>query len=224
VIARRNRCLDLLLTEQRAVMVFPEHLTDLRNSGLADETIERQRLVSVPHRMIRALLGFHPPQVESAYLIPFPDPRGGWMNHVRVKVFPSYTDGNGRTVKYLGPRGVAPRLFFPLVTINAVVLGDAPVWLVEGAKKALAVSQLGLPTVGFEGIEGWHARRSIALLPDFGVIPLRERVVEILPDGDYRTNTNVRRGAHRLCDALWDRGARARIRILTDEQRTAAAP
>src|SRR5262249_31641380 len=86
--------------------------------------------------------------------------------------------------------------------------------LVEGAKKALKVAQLGLPAVGFEGIECWHAAGSDDLLPDFRFIPLRGRVVDLLPDGDVRTNRNVERGAHRLADALAERGARVRFVIL----------
>ena len=41
--------------------------------------------------MIDQLLGFPAPKITSAYVIPFPDPRGGWMDHIRMKVFPSIT-------------------------------------------------------------------------------------------------------------------------------------
>ncbi len=45
-------------------------------------------------------------------------------------------------------------LFFPLLTMAAALRGDAPLWLVEGEKKALAVAQLELSAIGFCGIEG----------------------------------------------------------------------
>ena len=89
--------------------------------------------------------------------------------------------------------------------------GDDAVWLVEGAKKALALAQLELPAVGFEGIEGWHAKGTTALLPDFNLISLSGRVVELVPDGDVQTNPDVRRGAERLAAALATRGARPRL-------------
>ena len=212
---RLNRYLDVLLnTRPTGDLLEPEQLADLRRSGLSDETIARQVIRSVPRRMVPRLLGFDPQEVTSAYVLPFPDPRGGWMNHVRLKVFPSFVDRRDRTVKYLGPRGAPPRVFFPLATLGAVIVGDAALWVVEGVKKALAVAQLGLPAVGFEGIEGWHVGGSRDLLPDFAVVPLRGRVVELVPDGDVRTNPNVERGALRFAEALQARGGRVRIVIL----------
>ena len=62
-------------------------------------------------------------------------------------------------MKYLQPRGSGARLFFTRPTLGESLEGTAPLWLVEGEKKALAVAQLGLPAVGFCGIEGWHAAR-----------------------------------------------------------------
>jgi Domain of unknown function (DUF3854) len=203
--------LNLLLSCLYDGALAPEHRADLANSGLTDETIAQHKIRSVPPSMIARLLGFGASKVTSAYIIPFPDPQGGWMSHVRLKVFPAYTDGEGRTVKYLGPKGAAPRLYFPILSIPAVTASDAPLWCVEGAKKALAVAQLRLPTVGFEGIEGWHTRGTSILLADFDTIPLRGRWIELVPDGDVQTNPNVRRGAIRLADAFRECGAHPRL-------------
>jgi len=201
----------------------PEHTADLAKSGLTAETVAAQHIRSVPPAMIPQLLGFNPKQIRSAYLIPFPDPAGGgWLPHVRMKVFPAYTDRKGRTVKYLGPRGMPPRLFFPLATMAAALRSDAPLWCVEGAKKSLAAAQLGLAAVGFEGIEGWHVRDSLALLPDFGLLRLQGRVVELTPDGDVQTNQNVERGVLRLAEALEMRGAHVRVVLLPVQAEAAA--
>ena len=94
---------------------------------------------------------------------------------------------------------------------------DAPVWLVEGVKKALAVAQLGLPAVGFEGVEAWHEKGTTALLGDFAAIPLTGRTVELMVDGDVRTNPAVRQGVERLADALRARRARPRLVCLPKE-------
>ncbi|MBI2015312.1 MAG: DUF3854 domain-containing protein [Candidatus Rokubacteria bacterium] len=182
-----------------------------------------QRFRTIPPDMIDRLLGFPAPQVRSAYLLPFPDPRGGFMDHIRLRVFPPYRDRHGSLVKYLGPRGAAPRVFFPLVSMEAVLHGTEPLWAVEGAKKSLAVAQLGLPAVGFEGIEAWHVGGTRALLPDFDLVTLSGRVVELVPDGDVRTNPNVERGALRFADALDARGARVRIVLLPVALRQGAA-
>lgn len=206
-----NLQLDFLLSAVYDGAGFhPEHLADLRRSGLTDATITRQKIRSVPPHMIDQLLGFDPRGVVSAYLIPFPNPLGGWLDHVRLKVFPTLTTERG-TVKYLQPRGSGVRLFFPLATLPAVLQGNASLWLVEGEKKSLATAQLDLASVGFCGIEGWHRAGARALLSDFDTIPLRGRLVELVPDGDVQTNPHVTRGVRRFADALQAREARVRL-------------
>jgi len=209
---------SLLAATDRDTLV-PAHLADLRQSGLSDETIRLHGFRSVPPALTGRLLGFDFPRIRSAMLIPFPDPHtGGFMPHVRVKVFPPARDAAGHQVKYLQPRGSGARLFFTLATLGATLgatlEGTAPLWLVEGEKKALAVAQLGLPAVGFCGIEGWHAAGSRELLSDFDAVQLAGRPVELAPDGDWRVNPHVERGLRGFADALERRGARVRIVVL----------
>src|SRR5262249_2533044 len=135
--------------------MHPEHLADLRRSGLTDETIVAQKARTIPPHMIDQPLGSTAPKVRHAYLIPFPDPRGGWMDHVRMKVFPSIVTDNG-TIKYLQPKRSGVRIFFPLSTLDAALHSTEDLYIVEGEKKALAVTQLGLPAVGICGVEGLH--------------------------------------------------------------------
>jgi hypothetical protein len=66
-------------------------------------------------------------------------------------------------------------------------------------------------------VEGWHTRGDRRLLPDFGTIRLRDRLVEVVPDGDYQTNEYVKRAVDRLGTALADRGARVRVVLLPQE-------
>jgi hypothetical protein len=136
------------------------------------------------------------------------------MEHVRVKTFPALRDKNGHSVKYLQPKGSRPRLYFVSACLREVLEGAGPLWFCEGEKKSLAVAQLGLTTVGFCGVEGWHVAREHRLLADFDAIPLEGRLVEVLPDADYQTNTHVRRAVQRFGAALAARGARARVVLL----------
>jgi hypothetical protein len=163
--------------------------------------------------MVIQLLGFDAP-IRSAMLIPFPDPHGGFMHHIRLKVFPPFRNRQGNTVKYLQRRKSGVRLFFALAALDGALVGTAPLWIVEGEKKALAVAQLKLPAVGFCGVEGWHQGGSVNLLPDFDSIELRHRIVELLPDGDWRTNPNVLRAVSRFGETLEARGARVRLAVL----------
>ena len=209
---RAFRLLQRLIQEDPTLM--PEHREDLRKSGLTDETVARQRICSVFPQKIRRLMGRRIRGVESALLFPFADPAGGFMNHIRLKIFPPLKDADGHTVKYLQPKGSAVRLFFPLATIAEGLHGETPLWLVEGEKKSLAVAQLGLPAVGFCGIQAWHVGGSRDLLPDFDCLRLTNRVVELVPDGDVQTNPHVRRGAEALALAVARRGARPRLVVL----------
>ena len=178
-----------------------EHLEDLRRSGLSDQTIRQQRFRSVPRALVKVLLDFTFEGLLSAMLLPFANPVGGFMDHIRLKVFPPLRDAKGHSVKYLQPRASGLRLFFARATLQEALHGDEPLWLVEGEKKSLAVAQLGLPAIGFCGIEGWHVAGSRDLLPDFEWVRLRRRRVELVPDGDWQTNPNVSRGAFGLAEA-----------------------
>lgn len=214
-----NRHLEFLLSSvyDRSEL-HPEHLADLRKSGLTDATIATQKIRTIPPSLIDQLAGFRvPAAVTSAYAIPYPDPRGAFMPHVRMKVFPPITEGDGPSLKYLQPPGSGVRVFFPIAAIAAVVNSEAPLWLVEGEKKSLAVAQLGLPTIGIAGINAWNARGSRGLHPDFDVIPLMGRLVELVPDSDWRTNPRVRSAVGALATALATRGAKTRVVVLPDE-------
>jgi hypothetical protein len=107
-----NAPLDFLLSAvyDATRLDHPLHLSDLRRSSLSEETIRLQKISDVPPHMIDQLLGFAAPKITSAYLLPFADPRGGWMEHVRMKVFPSITTENG-TIKYLQPRHSGVRIY-----------------------------------------------------------------------------------------------------------------
>ncbi len=217
-----NAALDLLLSKLYDGALAPDHRVDLQKSSLTDDTIRAHFIRSVPPAMIRPLLGFDLPEIRSALLFPFRSPAGGFLDHVRLKVFPMLTDAAGHTMKYLGPKGAAPRLYFTIWSLPILEDSTVPLWLVEGSKKGLAVGQLGLPAVAFEGIEAWHSRGFQQLLPDFDGIALRGRTIELLPDGDWQHNGAVERGVRRFASALALRGARPRLVVLPDHLEAAS--
>jgi Domain of unknown function (DUF3854) len=212
-----NPHLQLLLSPIYDGDLAAAHRADLEQSGLSKELIRAQFIRSVPPAMIGPLLGFDRPDIGSALLFPFASPAGGFMDLARVKIFPALTDKDGHRIKYLQPRRSAPRLYFVRHCLHEVLEGHEPLWLVEGEKKALNVAQRGLPAVGFCGVEGWHAKGDRRLLEDFTAIRLRDRIVEVLPDGDYKTNPNVTRAIQRLGAALTAEGARPRVVLLPSE-------
>jgi len=230
-----NPFLSFLLSPAYDSALASEHLADLRKSTITDETIAQQHIRSVPPAALQHahLLGFDLPGVRSAMLLPFCSPGGGFMDLVRVKIFPTLVkverdermlwipeaeqqprDIKHETVKYLQPKRSAPRVYFARRCLRAVLEGDAPLWIVEGEKKALSVAQLGLPTIGICGVEGWHITGTKTLLPDFDAIRLEDRRIELLPDADYQTNQNVNRAIRNFAHALLARGARPGVRLL----------
>jgi hypothetical protein len=228
-----NPNLGFLLSTVYDGALAPAHRDDLEESGLGKEMIQGQFLRSVPPQLIGPLLGYDIPAIRSALLFPFRSPAGGFMDYVRMKIFPTLVkvsrEGTTRwipaseqtpedlkheTVKYLQPKGSVPRLYFIAACLRDVVDGDEPLWLVEGEKKSLAVAQLGLPAVGFCGVEGWHRQGTTALLSDFDSLRLRNRIIELVPDGDYQTNPDVKRAIQRFGGALLARGARPRVVLL----------
>ncbi|MGH7342842.1 MAG: DUF3854 domain-containing protein [Candidatus Rokuibacteriota bacterium] len=213
--------------------LHPEHTADLAKSGLTQQMIALQKIRTVPPNMIDALLGFHASKVKHSYIIPFADPRGGWMDHVRLKVFgedePAEVRGDyveehqerwrynsGRT-KYLVRRRSEPRLFFPLATMGAALHGPDALWIVEGPKKSLAVVQLGLPAVAIESAWGWHVKGSRELLADFDTIAMKGRTLKVAPDPDAQRNPEIARATHHLAEALERRGGRVQIVVLPIE-------
>jgi hypothetical protein len=187
---------------------------DLDKSGITEASRISQGIRSVPPSDFDRLLGFQVPAVESLMLIPYPDPSGGYFDSFQVKLFPPLKDSDGHTTKYLQPRGSRPRLYFVRSVLPLVMDPAVPCYFIEGAKKTIYAAQLGLAAVGFNGIHGWHERGSRDLLDDFDRIPLRGRVVELVPDGDAASNPDVARGAAGFGRALVQRGAHVRMVVL----------
>jgi Domain of unknown function (DUF3854) len=211
-----NPHLALLLSPVYTGALAPAHREDLAKSGLTPETIAAQRIMSIPPNMIGRLLGFDIKDITSAMLLPYPDPAGGFMDHIRLKIFPPVITDTG-TIKYLQPKRSAPRLYFVQRVLELVQQTTEPLWLIEGEKKAAAVAQLGLPAVGFAGAEGWHTRGSRELLEDFAGLKLMGRAVHVVPDGDFQSNANVSRAMHHLGTALRRRGAEPTVVVLPTE-------
>jgi hypothetical protein len=231
-----NAHLEFLISAVYDGALAPEHREDLERSGLGKEMIQAQFIRSGPPHLIGPLLGYDLPAIRSALLFPFRSPAGGFMDHARMKIFPTLVkvtregetrwvpaaelqaqDVKHETVKYLQPKGSEPRLYFVAACLRDVLEGAAPLWIVEGEKKAIAVAQLGLPAVGVCGVEGWHQKGTTALLADFDALRLRDRIIELVPDGDYQTNPDVKRAIQRFGGALLARGARPRVVLLPSE-------
>ena len=138
-----NATLTLLLSRVGAGALAPAHRADLERSGITEATRQAHYIRSVPQSMRRALLGFDLPGIESALLFPHRAPTRGFMDCVRMKIFPTLLDRTGHKIKYLGPKQASPRLYFHVPSLPRVLSREGPLWLVEGYKQTLAIGQLG---------------------------------------------------------------------------------
>jgi len=219
------RVLAFLLTSIFENSLALKHRADLEKSSITEASRRAQGIRSVPPSDFQRLLGFPVSSaILSLMLLPYPDPAGGYLTMFQTKCFygdttkdeviSTTTKKKAEPPKYLQPKGMSPRLYFVRSALAKVMDLTAPLYLVEGQKKAIAAAQLGFAAVGFAGIQGWHVRGSYRLVDDFAHIPLVDRRVMICPDGDVQSNSDVEKGAADFAEALEAAGANVQIKLL----------
>jgi len=157
------------------VELHPEHLADLRRSGLSDDTIVIGGLHSVRPcdiGRITALAG-----VTSLLAIPY------HQGFTRYKVFPTtLKDSKGKGLRYLQPKSSGTHLYIPPAAKAILQDASVPLAMTEGEKKALKACQEGIMCVAIGGLWNWlEGRRR---LHDFEEIALPGRQVTLYPDSD----------------------------------------
>jgi predicted transcriptional regulator len=115
----------------------------------------------------------------------------------------------GKPVKYEQPAETPNML--DVHPRNSAALGDVGVdlWVVEGEKKADALTSRGLCAVALFGVWGWcvTGTKGQELLPCWDHIELSGRRVRIVFDADIMEKENVQLALERLVAALEGRGA-----------------
>lgn len=180
----------------KLALLQSNHLEDLRNSGLSDETIEQLGFRSGTAKEVASILGFN---VGPGLVMPYPstDPI---FNRVKPDTPPTFTDGGGagKPAKYLSPKGTLNRAYIPPLAWEALEDVSVALMIVEGEKKAAKACQEGFPCIGLAGIWGFRDREH-DFIPDLEAIRLDGRRLLIAPDSDVSTNSGVR-------DAVWELG------------------
>jgi putative DNA primase/helicase len=192
-----------------ALHFHPEHLADLRASGLSDETIKAANIFSVAPRLIcsrdprKALHGGPffssrgvPPELRSALCFPY------GAEFARIKLFPPgpyESSPNLGKIKYKQPPGTSARLYMPFA------IGNGPLFVVEGEKKCLAGYQAGLNSVGIGGLWNWLSNG--APVDDLKLIEWDGREVTIIPDSDVFDRPDLLRAVYALGRELQSQGA-----------------
>jgi hypothetical protein len=198
--------------------LLPEHLADLRRSGLSDETIAAARIRSLPRHRWSAYLS-DPMRLAlekvsgSAMSFPFACPESFPVTRrmYKIKLFPPLRLAAGDPLtRYYQPAGTGARLYLPGRARAALTDVSVPLWFVEGEKKALAGDQAGLACVGLGIGWCWQTKRAdgpSVPSPDLDLIDLR-RAVSLVPDADTWTRPLPKQGVYAFGRELLDhRGA-----------------
>ncbi|HEY1598596.1 MAG TPA: DUF3854 domain-containing protein [Pirellulales bacterium] len=201
---------DPLWEEYPTQFLLPEHLDDLKRSGLSAETIAACMFRSeTDSEVLRRILGRNRADVPAPGLvIPFRQLNGKFNGFARVRPSrPRLIDG--KPVKYEQPINTAARVYIPPLTVAALRNPDIPIGISEGEKKSAAADQAGFPCLGLIGVWNWQVAKSNPrhLIPDLAGVVWRRRKVWIGFDTDPRINFSVMQARAELACALDGLGA-----------------
>jgi Domain of unknown function (DUF3854) len=181
----------------------PEHLDDLRKSGLTDQTIKQAGLYSVRPADIGKITAT--PGVISLLAFPYD------ANFTRYKVFP--TDLKAKTksgkFRYIQPTGSDAHLYIPPMVQAVLPDITVPLGITEGEKKALRACHEGIPCLAIGGL--WNWLKDGRLLPKLKAIPLKGRQVILFPDSDIWKRQDLLEAVYRFGHAL--EGEEAAIQV-----------
>lgn len=183
----------------------PDHLADLRKSGLTDGTVAQAEIKTVPPGQINKIFEWDIP-IDSLLAFPY---QGN--SFVRYKLFPPYKKkGETRAQKYYQKPDTYPHLYFPP---NFDRNADA-ILFTEGEKKALKAVQEGINCIGLGGIWNFAVKDGNGkpqLIDDFDSIEWIDRKVELVPDSDFQKKPEVKHAVYRLGTMLEQRGANVSV-------------
>ena len=175
-----------------AAHIHPDHLADLRKSGLNDETIKAAGVYSIRPSDIGLFFSARrgiPTEIKTGLCFPY---QGG--EFARLKLFPPI----GK-MKYAQPANTSARLYLPFD------IGNGDLVIAEGEKKTLAAHQAGLNAVGIGGLWNWLSHGEP--IDDLKLISWDGRTCTITPDSDAFERSDLMRAVYALGCELKDRGA-----------------
>jgi hypothetical protein len=209
--------------------ILPNHLDDLRRSGLSDATIESWGCFSIEQESASELKSFGKGVTTPGLALPMMAP--GSLEPAGFSYKPDHPrmlkrNGKERTLKYELPRRGLNRIHVPR---GAQYLfrppdgreGPMRMVITEGQKKAEKATQEGIACVALPGVWNWLANFGGESVPieDLAAIEWPRYAVEICFDSDAASNPHVHRAEKALARWLRSRGAAtvSIVRILQAE-------
>ena len=147
-------------------------------------------------------------------VIPTLSPSGAWSCRLRPHV--ARKDKKGRERKYEQATGAGCTLDVHPFNLERVRDRDEELWIVEGEKKADALTSRGECAISLPGV--WNFQRKGEALPCWEYVPLEDRLVRVAYDSDLMRNSDVLDALERLVAFLEVRGARVLVVYLSDAE------
>ena len=133
-------------------------LEDIRKSGLDPKTLKMAgvRLFNDSQAKLMSLLRFteyNQRRLLDSVLVQFPyfDSEGNIL-YSRFKLVPSITDKEGKETKYLQPKGIPATPYILPKVWGVAEKTNKPLWITEGEKKGLILTQYGECAVALPGV------------------------------------------------------------------------
>jgi AAA domain/Domain of unknown function (DUF3854) len=200
-----------MTNEVSGLKLTPQHLLDLRGSGLSAELIALAEFRSADRGEVSRILGFD--SGSGGLVIPYPGTNGIQPPFVRIKPDKPFADDEGRLAKYLTAKNAGNRLYIPPIYTERIFKDTSiPVILTEGEKKALKGAQEldGFLVLGLAGVWCFKTRDQ-CLIDDFRKIAFKDRDVYIAYDSDVIQKREVLAAESALATVLDGLGARVNI-------------
>jgi putative DNA primase/helicase len=192
--------------------IHPAHLRQLAASGITAEQAAAEGIYSEHDRKKLAQLvewKAWSARLGSALVFPYRD-AGGSVAFCRLKP-DNPPERNGKLLKYLQPKGVRVRCYFPVGVREELAAGSVRILITEGEKKSISATRHGFPTIGLSGVNAWCKAGTTMLNSDLAAIEWKGRKVYICFDSDAETNATVQLEQQKLAMALEREGAIVRV-------------
>jgi putative DNA primase/helicase len=194
---------SLISAGDLALRLHPDHLADLRASGLSDDTIRAAGVHSLVPSLISNFFyrGYVPSEITSALSFPY---QGGAF--ARIKLFPPgpyASQPKLGKMKYAQPPKTSARIYIPLP------VGSGSLIVCEGEKKTLAAVQAGSNAVGIGGVWNWLSQGEP--VTHLNLIEWVDRDVTIIPDSDVFQRVDLLRAIYALGRELRALGANVSV-------------
>ena len=188
-----------------AAHLHPDHLADLRASGLTDETIRTVAVYSLRPCDMAHFFNLRrgvPKEIETALCFPYQG-----KEFARIKLFPSL----GK-MKYAQPPRTGTRLYMPFT------ISPGHLVVTEGEKKTLAANQAGFNAAGIGGLWNWLSDGEP--ISELDAVVWDNREVTIIPDSDAFQRVDLLRAVFALGRELQSRGANVLIARIPQDTAT----